>query len=321
VAGSTSRSFSSNGPEVGNLTQASRSNGQVAVIIPTYNERDNIVPITARVRSAVPEADLLIVDDNSPDMTGRIAEELADADSHIHVLHRHSKEGLGTAYIAGFRWALDHHYDVIVEMDADGSHQPEELPRLLRALDGADLVLGSRWVAGGQVLNWPRSRRILSRAGNAYARCMLGISPNDVTGGYRVYRASALPKIGLENVQSQGYCFQIDLVRRALGAGLSVAEIPITFMERTRGNSKMSTTIVREAIWMVTRWGIAERLPKYFRQEIQGRGSRMTSGRPGDGATVARVVAGRGPTRRAFRRRTSESGFVPAGPAVDGRSP
>jgi dolichol-phosphate mannosyltransferase len=278
------------------MTQESRSNGRVAVIIPTYNERDNIASVTARIRSVVPEADLLVVDDNSPDMTGQIADELAAADSHIHVLHRQSKAGLGTAYLAGFRWALDHRYGVIVEMDADGSHQPEELPRLLRALKGADLVLGSRWIAGGQVLNWPRSRRILSRAGNVYARCMLGISLKDVTGGYRVYRASVLPMIGLENVQSQGYCFQIDLVRRALGAGLVVIEMPITFMERTRGKSKMSRTIVCEAIWMVTRWGIAERAHKYFRQESLRRG-------------------------RPFRRRTSPSGFEPAVRAVDGWSP
>jgi dolichol-phosphate mannosyltransferase len=312
VIGETSRSFSNNGLEAGNMTQASRSTVHVAVIMPTYNERDNIVPITTRVRSAVPEADLLIVDDNSPDMTGQIAEELAAADSHIHVLHRQSKAGLGAAYIAGFRWALDRHYDVLVEMDADGSHQPEELPRLLRALDGADLVLGSRWVPGGQVLNWPRSRRILSRAGNAYARWVLGISLNDVTGGYRVYRASALPKIGLENVQSQGYCFQIDLVRRALGAGLTLAEIPITFMERTRGKSKMSTTIVREAIWMVTQWGIAERLPRYFRQERWSDG-RAGRGRPrADRSRLSTApIGGPSPAR----------GLLPAVPVVDGRSP
>lgn len=249
------------------MTPESQSSGRVAVIIPTYNERDNIVPITARVRSTVPDADLLIVDDNSPDMTGQIADDLAAADSHIHVLHGQGKGGLGTAYIAGFRWALDHDYDVVVEMDADGSHQPEELPLLLSALEDGDVVLGSRWVSGGQVLNWPRSRQILSRAGNTYARFMLGITQNDVTGGYRVYRSSALRKIGLETVQSQGYCFQIDLVRRALQQALGVAEVPITFTERTRGDSKMSTTIIGEALWMVTRWAIAERL-----RRTRGRG-------------------------------------------------
>jgi dolichol-phosphate mannosyltransferase len=155
-------------------------------------------------------------------------------------------------------------------MDADGSHQPEELPWLLSALNEADLVLGSRWVAGGRVLNWPMSRQILSRAGNTYARAMLGIPLRDVTGGYRVYRASALREIGLENVQSQGYCFQIDLALRALQAGLIVAEIPITFIERARGTSKMSSTIVREALWRVTQWGIAERLRKHYGKKPSG---------------------------------------------------
>jgi dolichol-phosphate mannosyltransferase len=245
------------------MTPVRKSAGHVAVIIPTYNERDNVAPIAARVRSAVPGADLLIVDDNSPDGTGKIADELAAADSHIQVLHRQAKAGLGAAYIAGFQWALDHNYDTVVEMDADGSHQPEELPQLLSALNDADLVLGSRWVPGGQTLNWPRSRQILSRAGNTYARVMLNIRLHDVTGGYRAYRAGTLRKIGLQNVQSQGYCFQVDLALRALQAGLTVAEIPITFIERARGTSKMSSTIIREALWRVTQWGIAERARRH----------------------------------------------------------
>jgi dolichol-phosphate mannosyltransferase len=252
------------------MTKDSQFAGHVAVIIPTYNERDNVVPITASVRSAIPGADLLIVDDNSPDGTGEIADELAVADSHVHVLHRQAKAGLGAAYIAGFGWALDHDYDGVVEMDADGSHRPEELPGLLSALNDADLVLGSRWVPGGQTLNWPRSRQILSRAGNAYARIMLGTTLRDVTGGYRVYRSSALREIGLETVQSQGYCFQIDLVLRAQQAGLTVAEVPITFIERARGTSKMSSTIVREALWRVTQWGIAERLRKHRGKKPSG---------------------------------------------------
>ena len=234
--------------------------GRVAVIIPTYNERDNIGPITTRVRSALPAADLLIVDDNSPDGTGRLADELAAADEHVRVLHRRGKAGLGTAYIAGFQAALDQGYDTIVEMDADGSHQPEELPKLLAALAGADIAFGSRWVSGGETLNWPKSRAVLSRAGNAYARIMLGIPLHDMTGGYRVYRASALQKIGLHNVESVGYCFQVDLARRAVQAGLTVAEVPITFVERTHGTSKMSKAIVCEALWQVTRWGITSRL-------------------------------------------------------------
>jgi dolichol-phosphate mannosyltransferase len=243
------------------MTEAIEFAGRVAVVIPTYNERDNIRLITARVRSAVVGADLLIVDDDSPDGTGDIVDELAAADKHIHVLHRAAKAGLGAAYVAGFEAALARGYDTIVEMDADGSHQPEELPKLLAALAGADIVLGSRWVAGGRTLNWPKSRELLSRAGNAYARIMLVTSLRDITGGYRAYRASALEKIGLENVQSVGYCFQIDVVRRAVQADLTVAEVPITFVERVHGASKMSKAIVLEALCRVTRWGIAMRLP------------------------------------------------------------
>ena len=237
--------------------------GRVAVIIPTYNERDNIGPITTRVRSALPAADLLIVDDNSPDGTGRLADELAAADEHVRVMHRRGKAGLGTAYIAGFQTALDQGYDTIVEMDADGSHQPEELPKLLAALAGADIAFGSRWVPGGKTLNWPKSRAVLSRAGNAYARIMLGIPLHDMTGGFRAYRAGALQKIGLEDVESVGYCFQVDLARRAVQAGLTVAEVPITFVERAHGTSKMSKAIVCEALWRVTQWGITSRLRGY----------------------------------------------------------
>lgn len=234
--------------------------GRVAVVVPTYNERDNIELIIGRVRSAVPDADILVVDDNSPDGTGEIADKLAGDDSHIHVLHRAGKAGLGAAYIAGFQWALSQGYGAIVEMDADGSHQPEELPGLLTALARADLVLGSRYVPGGAVRNWAKSREFLSRGGNTYARVMLGIKLRDATGGYRVYRDSTLRRIGLDEVESQGYCFQIDLARRTVGAGLTVVEVPITFVERERGASKMSRAIVAEALWRITVWGIAARL-------------------------------------------------------------
>jgi dolichol-phosphate mannosyltransferase len=234
--------------------------GPVAVVVPTYNERDNIEIIANRVRSAVPDAHLLIVDDNSPDGTGEIADKLASSDAHIHVLHRAGKAGLGAAYVAGFRWALERGYGTMVEMDADGSHQPEELPKLLDALAGADLVLGSRYVPGGGVLNWARSRELLSRAGNTYTRLMLGLKLKDATGGYRVFRAATLRRIDLDRVDSQGYCFQIDLARRTIRAGLTVTEVPITFVERERGASKMSKTIVIEALWRVTGWGIATRL-------------------------------------------------------------
>ena len=234
--------------------------GPVAVVIPTYNEADNLELIVARVRSAVPDADILVADDNSPDGTGDIAEKLSLTDDHVHVLHRPGKQGLGAAYLAGFGWALDRGYGAVVEMDADGSHDPAELPALLEALGDADLAVGSRWVRGGTVRNWPRSRELLSRGGNAYARIMLGLSVHDATGGYRAYRASTLHDIGLHSVTSQGYCFQIDLTLRAVRAGKKVVEVPITFTERTRGRSKMSRTIVLEALWKVTEWGVTGRI-------------------------------------------------------------
>ena len=236
-----------------------QASDRVAVIMPTYNERANIEATVGRVRRAVPGADLLVVDDNSPDGTGELADKLAAEDSHIHVLHRERKAGLGAAYIAGFRWALEQDYGVVVEMDADGSHLPEELPRLLDALAGADLVLGSRYVPGGTVVNWPKSREMLSRGGNTYARLLLGIKLKDSTGGYRAYRASTLRQIALDEVESQGYCFQIDLAMRAIRAGLTVTEVPITFVERVHGTSKMSRAVVAEALWRVTVWGITGR--------------------------------------------------------------
>ena len=235
-----------------------RSLGRVLVIVPTYNERDNLPMIARRLRAAVPEAHLLVADDNSPDGTGEIADELAAQDDHIHVLHRPGKQGLGAAYIAGFRWGLAEGFDVLVEMDADGSHRPEELPKLLDAVaNGADLAIGSRWVPGGKVVNWPLSRELLSRGANTYARIVLGIPVRDSTAGFRAYRAATLEKIGLDDVQSQGYCFQVDLTLRTIRSGLRVREVPITFVERTAGASKMSRTIVFEALWRIAAWGIA----------------------------------------------------------------
>ena len=235
------------------------STGSVLVIIPTYNERDTLPVVVARTRAAVPEADILVADDNSPDGTGDIADELAAADKHIHVLHREGKQGLGAAYLAGFRWGSAHGYDTLVEMDADGSHPPEQLPDLLRALTDADVVIGSRWVPGGQVVNWPRSRELLSRGGNTYARVILGVPVHDATAGFRAYRRSALTALSLAEVQSQGYCFQVDLTRRAAAAGLRIVEVPITFVEREVGDSKMSRAIVAEALWRVTAWGVRDR--------------------------------------------------------------
>lgn len=236
--------------------------GKALVIIPTYNEAENIKPIVSRVRESVPEAHVLIADDNSPDGTGKIADELAAEDDHVHVLHRKGKEGLGAAYLAGFSWGVDAGYGVLVEMDADGSHQPEELPRLLTALKGADLVLGSRWVPGGRVVNWPKSREFISRGGSTYSRLLLGVDIRDVTGGFRAFRRETLEGLGLDEVASQGYCFQVDLARRAVAAGYHVVEVPITFVERERGDSKMSNDIIVEALWRVTAWGVGSRANK-----------------------------------------------------------
>ena len=233
--------------------------GGVLVIIPTYNESESLPGVLERLRRAVPDAHVLVADDNSPDGTGALADALAAKDDHIHVLHRAGKEGLGKAYLAGFAWALERGYDVIVEMDADGSHRPEELPRLLAQIPHADVVLGSRWVPGGAVVNWPASRRVLSQGGSLYTRLALGIPTRDATGGYRAYRATALRELDLETVESNGYCFQIDLLWRALQRGLVVREVPITFVEREAGTSKMSGRIVREALVNVGRWGAAYR--------------------------------------------------------------
>ena len=239
--------------------------GTALVIIPTYNEAENIKKIVGRVRASVPDAHVLVADDNSPDGTGKLADELAAEDDHVQVLHRKGKEGLGAAYLAGFAWGLEHGYGVLVEMDADGSHQPEELPRLLTALKGADLVLGSRWVPGGRIVNWPKSRQFISRGGSLYSRVMLDVPIRDVTGGYRAFRKETLEGLGLEDVASAGYCFQVDLARRAVAAGFHVVEVPITFVEREIGDSKMSRNIVVEALWRVTGWGLTARAEKVGR--------------------------------------------------------
>ena len=238
---------------------APRGDARTLVIIPTYDERENLPLIVGRVRAAVPDAHVLVADDNSPDGTGELADRLAGEDDHVHVLHRAGKEGLGAAYLAGFAWGLDAGFDVLVEMDADGSHQPEQLPRLLTALAGADLVLGSRWVTGGTVVNWPLSRKVLSRGGNLWTRIVLGIPLKDSTGGYRAFKAATLRGLELDGVVSAGYCFQVDLAWRALKAGFRVVEVPITFIEREHGVSKMSQRIVVEALLLTTLWGLRHR--------------------------------------------------------------
>jgi dolichol-phosphate mannosyltransferase len=232
---------------------------RVVVIIPTYNEVENLPSAVAGARAAVPFADVLVVDDRSPDGTGALADGMAAADPRVHVLHRAAKQGLGAAYRDAFGWALDRGYDVVVEMDADGSHDPGDLPRLLAALVGADLVLGSRWVEGGAVVDWPRWRRVLSRGGNLYTRLMLRLPVGDATGGFRAFRSDVLRALPLAEVSSAGYCFQVDLVFRTVRAGFRVREVPITFRERTRGDSKMSGSIVAEALAKVTLWAVTNR--------------------------------------------------------------
>ena len=229
------------------------------MIIPTYNEIDNVDIAVAGVRVAVPETDIVIADDNSPDGTGKRADEIAAIDHHVKVLHRTGKEGLGAAYLAAFHWAQAQGYDVVVEMDADGSHRAVDLPAILNALVDADVVLGSRWIKGGRVVNWPKHREMLSRGGNIYTKLWLGMPISDATGGFRAFRMSALEAIGLDAVQSQGYCFQVDMAWRAVQAELRVSEVPIVFVERERGESKMDQAIVKEALKRVTQWGIDKR--------------------------------------------------------------
>lgn len=249
----------SGAPETGSGAMV-RGEG-VLVVVPTYDEAPNLERTVTRVRTAVPCAHVLVVDDASPDGTGELADRLAAVDGQVHVLHRLGKQGLGAAYLSGLGWGLARGYQVLVEMDADGSHQPEQLPGLLRAVeDGADLALGSRWVPGGSVVNWPRRRALLSRGGNAYVRVALGLGLRDATGGFRAFRRTALERLDLHGVASQGYCFQVDLARRAVDEGCTVVEVPIAFVEREHGVSKMSGAIVREALWRVTVWGLRRRL-------------------------------------------------------------
>jgi dolichol-phosphate mannosyltransferase len=248
------------------------SPGRVVMVMPTYNEADNLPWIVGRLRAARPEVDILVVDDNSPDGTGALADELAANDTSVRVLHRTAKGGLGAAYKHGFQVALEAGYDVVGEMDADGSHQPEQLHLLLDALHDADLVIGSRWVPGGSVVNWPMRRELLSRGGNLYVRMLLGVAVRDATAGFRLFRRSALEAIDLASVESTGYVFQTDMVTRCLREGLRVREVPIEFIERVRGDSKMSGQVALESLRRVTVWGLSERRERF----AANRGRRAT---------------------------------------------
>ena len=233
------------------------------ICIPTYNEAENIRGVIERtLATGIPGLSILVIDDGSPDGTANIVEAMAQglANSRIHLLKRSSKSGLGPAYLAAFAWALEHSFDYVVEMDADGSHQPEELGRLLDASRDADLVLGTRWMAGGKVENWPFYRRAISQIGTWYAEMALKVPYKDLTGGYRVLSKNLLETLDLRSIQTLGYGFQIEIAMRAFDAGLKVAEVPITFIERTQGRSKMSKRIVFEALERTTIWGFQRRI-------------------------------------------------------------
>lgn len=230
------------------------------VIIPTYNELENLPLIVGRVIKAQPQVDVLVVDDNSPDGTGDRADELAAEHPQVHVLHREGKGGLCGAYVAGFQWGLERDYTVLCEMDADGSHAPEQLHLLLAAIDdGADLVIGSRYIPGGKVKNWPKKRWILSKGGNLYISLALGAGLSDMTAGYRAYRREVLEAMDLDELSNAGYIFQVDLAWRAIEADFDVREVPITFTEREIGESKLDGSFVKDSLVEVTKWGLVHR--------------------------------------------------------------
>ncbi len=223
------------------------------VVVPTYNERDNLPPLSQRLLNLPTAVDMLVVDDNSPDGTGKIADELTSKHSAIHVLHRQEKNGLGRAYIDGFKWALEQGYEFVFELDGDFSHNPDDIPMFLEAAQSADLVLGSRYLNGIRVINWPLSRLMLSKSAAKYVQIITGMPFTDPTGGYKCFRRRALEAIKLEEVRSNGYSFQIEMTHRLWRQGLKVVEVPIVFTDRFQGHSKMSGHIVREALIMVWR--------------------------------------------------------------------
>ncbi|MCL1922390.1 MAG: polyprenol monophosphomannose synthase [Propionibacteriaceae bacterium] len=237
---------------------------EILVIIPTYNEVDNIKPICARVRQATPQVDILIVDDSSPDGTGELADSLAEQDPHVHVIHRKDKNGLGAAYLAGFRWGLSN-YRILIQMDGDGSHHPEQIPRLLKGLDTADMVKGSRYIPGGEVVNWPKSRQLLSRGGSWWIRLMLRLKIRDITGGFNGFHAHTLEAV-LDDLSSVGFNFQVDLVWNVVKNNFTIVEVPITFSQREMGQSKMGPGIIVEALLKTTWWGIVDRFHRLTRK-------------------------------------------------------
>jgi len=241
------------------------------IIIPTYDEKDNVGPISQAVLSIVPEANILFVDDNSPDGTGRVIDNLSTQDNRIHCLHKEGKNGLGRAYISGFKWAIQNDYELVFEMDADFSHDPHELPRFIEAAKNADLVLGSRYVNGIRITNWPLRRLLLSKSAATYVRLVTGMPVTDPTGGFKCYRIEVLKSIDLDSVESNGYSFQVEMSHSAWMNGFRIAEIPITFVDRRAGYSKMSADIFKEAIWMVLKLGWHNRFRrKPARIPIQG---------------------------------------------------
>lgn len=250
-------------PEPRSAARYSQTMPTTLVVIPTYNERDNLEEIVSRTRAQGPS--VLVVDDNSPDGTGELADDLAKRDAGVSVLHRAGKEGLGAAYRAGFAWALERGFDYIVEMDADGSHQPEQIPALIAQLDdGADLVIGTRWMPGGRVRNWPLHRQLLSKGGTRVARFMLRSRLRDITSGFRGFRAGTLASVDLDSTDSQGYGFQVELAWRVERSGADVREVPIEFVERTQGRSKMNLGIVAEAMRNVIVWGVKDRVTREY---------------------------------------------------------
>lgn len=273
------------------------------VIIPTYNEIENLPIIVRRVLESTPSAHVLVVDDNSPDGTGDKADELAAQYDKVHVLHRTTKDGLLGAYLAGFRWGLDQGYDVLVQMDADGSHAPEQLHRLLTEIDNdADLVIGSRYVDGGEVVNWPKNRFLLSRGGNLYIGAALGTGLTDMTAGYRAIRREVLEQLNLDELSRAGYIFQVDLAFKAWKQSFDVREVPITFTERTLGESKLDGSFVKDSLLEVTKWGVAHRatqakdfaeeMGKLAAHEAHTAGLDNVPSRIRDGAVFARDFAG-----------------------------